>query len=157
MNPPHEHFMHLALLQAELAGAIDEVPVGALLVDADGQILAQDHNRTISRCDPSAHAEINVLRAAARELSNYRLLCTTLYVTIEPCAMCMGAIVHARVQTVVFGASDPKWGAAGSLYRIGQDGRLNHQVEIVPGICADRCRGMIQAFFRRRRQMPTDR
>jgi tRNA(adenine34) deaminase len=157
MNPLHDHFMHLALLQAELAETIDEVPIGAVLVDADSRILAQDHNRTISRCDPSAHAEINVLRAAARQLSNYRLLCTTLYVTVEPCVMCMGAVVHARVQTVVFGASDPKWGAAGSLYRIGQDPRLNHQVETVSGIRADRCRELIQAFFRRRRQTPADR
>ncbi len=157
MNLPHDHFMGLALVQAERAEAIDEVPIGALLVDTDGKIVARDHNRTISRCDPSAHAEINVLRAAARQLSNYRLLCTTLYVTVEPCVMCMGAIVHARVQTVVFGASDPKWGAAGSLYQVGQDPRLNHQVEIVPGICAERCRGLIQAFFRRRRQTPADR
>lgn len=149
--------MHLAVCQAERAQSIGEVPIGALLVDADGRILAQDHNRTISCCDPSAHAEINVLRAAARQLGNYRLLRTTLYVTVEPCVMCMGAIVHARVQSVVFGAFDPKWGAAGSLYQIGQDQRLNHQVEIISGICADRCRGLIQAFFRRRRETPADR
>ena len=113
MAPPHEHFMQMAIDQAIVAGQMGEVPVGAVIVDADNQVLAQDHNRTISSCDPSAHAEINVLRSAARRIKNYRLLSTTLYVSIEPCAMCMGAIVHARVKTVVFGAPDPKWGAAG--------------------------------------------
>jgi tRNA(adenine34) deaminase len=152
MTLPHEHFMHLAIDQAIVAGQMGEVPVGAVIVDADGQVLAQDHNRTITICDPSAHAEINVLRSAARRIKNYRLLSTTLYVSIEPCAMCMGAIVHARVKTVVFGAPDPKWGAAGSLYHLGHDSRLNHQVEIVQGVCADRCRFVIQAFFRERRK-----
>mgnify|MGYP000243216111 CR=1 FL=1 len=153
MALPHEHFMQMAIEQAIAAGKMDEVPVGAVIVDADNQVLARDHNRTIHLCDPSAHAEINVLRAAAHQLRNYRLLSTTLYVTIEPCAMCMGAIVHARVKAVVFGASDPKWGAAGSLYHLGQDPRLNHQVEIISGICADRCRFLIQAFFRNRRKV----
>lgn len=152
MESPHDHFMQMAIDQALVAGRMDEVPVGAVIVDADNQVIAQDHNRTISNCDPSAHAEINVLRAAARQIQNYRLLRTTLYVTIEPCAMCMGAIVHARVKTLVFGASDPKWGAAGSLYQLGQDARFNHQVEIIQGICEDRCREMIQAFFRDRRK-----
>ena len=152
MESPHEHFMLMAIDQAIAAGQMGEVPVGAVIVDADSQVIARDHNRTISNCDPSAHAEINVLRAAARQLKNYRLLSTTLYVSIEPCAMCMGAIVHARVKTVVFGASDPKWGAAGSLYHLGQDPRLNHQVEIVKGICADRCRLVMQDFFRSRRK-----
>jgi len=148
----HEHFMQMAIDQALAAGQINEVPVGAVLVDADNQVLAQDHNRTISDCDPSAHAEMNVLRTAARQLQNYRLLSTTLYVTIEPCAMCMGAIVHARVKTVVYGASDPKWGAAGSLYDLGQDTRMNHQVEIIKGICANQCRLVIQDFFLNRRK-----
>jgi tRNA(adenine34) deaminase len=152
MTTPHEYFMELAIIQARLAEDIGEVPVGALIVDADGQVIAQDHNRTISCCDPSAHAEINVLRQAALQLNNYRLLSTTLYATVEPCVMCMGAIVHARVKTVVFGSQDPKWGAAGSLYHFGQDPRLNHQVEIVSGICEERCRSMIQNFFRRRRR-----
>ena len=152
MESPHEHFMLMAIDQAIAAGQMGEVPVGAVIVDADSQVIARDHNRTISNCDPSAHAEINVLRAAARQLKNYRLLSTTLYVNIEPCAMCMGAIVHARVKTVVFGASDPKWGAAGSLYHLGQDPRLNHQVEIIKGVCADRCRLVIQDFFRSRRK-----
>jgi len=152
MTTPHEYFMELAIIQARLAEDIGEVPVGALLVDADGRVIAQDHNRTKSCCDPSAHAEINVLRQAAHQLNNYRLLSTTLYATVEPCVMCMGAIVHARVKTVVFGPQDPRWGAAGSLYHFGQDPRFNHQVEIVSGICQERCRSMIQNFFRRRRR-----
>ena len=151
MTFSHEHFMAMAIDQALAAGQMGEVPVGAVIVDAGQQVLARDHNRPISSCDPSAHAEINALRAAARQIGNYRLLSTTLYVTIEPCAMCMGAIVHARVKTVVFGASDPKWGAAGSLYHLGQDARLNHQVEIIEDVCADRCRAVIQDFFRHRR------
>ncbi len=149
---PHEYFMQVAIDQAIAAGRMGEVPVGAVIVDADNQMIARDHNRTISNCDPSAHAEMNALRAAAHQLNNYRLLSTMLYVTIEPCAMCMGAIVHARIKTVVFGAPDPKWGAAGSLYHLGQDPRFNHQVEIVEGICADRCRLVIQEFFRNRRK-----
>ena len=152
MDSQHETFMQIAIDQALTAGRMNEVPVGAVIVNADHQIVARDHNRTITACDPSAHAEMNVLRAAARMIGNYRLLSTTLYVTVEPCAMCMGAIVHARVQRLVFGAWDPKWGAAGSLYQIAQDPRLNHQVEIVPGVCEERCREVIQAFFRERRK-----
>lgn len=151
MQDPHERFIRMAIDEAIAAGRMGEVPVGAVIVDMDGRIIARDHNRVISRCDPSAHAEINVLRAAARRTGNYRLLNTTLYVTIEPCVMCMGAALHARVKTIVFGASDPKWGAAGSLYHLGQDGRINHQINILAGICADRCRSVIQAFFRERR------
>lgn len=152
MENPHETFMQMAIDQALAAGREDEVPVGAVIVDAERRVLASDHNRTIENCDPSAHAEINVLRAAARQIQNYRLLSTTLYVTVEPCAMCMGAIVHARVKTLVFGASDPKWGAAGSLYQLGQDSRTNHRVEIIHGICEERCRRIIQDFFRIRRK-----
>ncbi|WP_155302532.1 tRNA adenosine(34) deaminase TadA [Desulfosarcina widdelii] len=152
MENPHETFMQMAIDQALAAGQEDEVPVGAVIVDADQQVLASDHNRTIGNCDPSAHAEINVLRAAALRIQNYRLLSTTLYVTVEPCAMCMGAIVHARVKALVFGAFDPKWGAAGSLYQLGQDSRTNHRVEIIHGICEERCRRIIQDFFRMRRK-----
>ncbi|BBO66874.1 tRNA-specific adenosine deaminase [Desulfosarcina alkanivorans] len=152
MDQTHEHFMQMAIDQALAGARMEEVPVGAVIVDADGQVIARDHNRTVSSCDPTAHAEINVLRAAGRRIQNYRLLSTTLYVTVEPCAMCMGAIVHARVKTVVFGAFDPKWGAAGSLYDLGQDIRLNHQVEIIQGIYRDRCRALMQSFFRDRRK-----
>ena len=152
MEPTHYQFMQLAIEEALKAEQIGEVPVGAVIVDADQRLIARDHNRSISSCDPSAHAEMNVIRTASRILGNYRLLRTTLYVTIEPCAMCMGAIVHARIKRVVFGASDPKGGAAGSLYHLGQDPRLNHQVDIISGINEDRCRSIIQAFFRNRRK-----
>jgi len=152
MENLHETFMQVAIDQALAAGREEEVPVGAVIVDADRQVLASDHNRTIGNCDPSAHAEINVLRSAARKVQNYRLLSTTLYVTVEPCAMCMGAIVHARVKMLVFGAFDPKWGAAGSLYQLGQDSRTNHRVEIIHGICEERCRRIIQDFFQMRRK-----
>ncbi|MEE4605951.1 MAG: tRNA adenosine(34) deaminase TadA [Desulfobacteraceae bacterium] len=152
MDHSHEYFMQMAIDQAGEAARMNEVPVGAVIVNADNQVIARDHNRTISRCDPSAHAEMNVLRTAALKIGNYRLLSSKLYVTIEPCVMCMGAMVHARVKTVVFGALDPKWGAAKSLYQLGQDPRLNHQVEIIEGICENRCRSLIQTFFRNRRK-----
>jgi tRNA(adenine34) deaminase len=152
MTLPHDYFIQMAIEQALAAADMGEVPVGAVIVDANQQVIAKDHNRTIRNCDPSAHAEINVLRAAARRVENYRLLSTTLYVTVEPCAMCMGAIVHARVKTLVFGALDPKWGAAESIYQIGQDTRLNHQVDIIKRVGEERCRTVIQAFFRDRRK-----
>jgi tRNA(adenine34) deaminase len=143
--------MEAALTEARRAWAIQEVPVGSVLVSPSGEVLAAAHNRTISDHDPSAHAEILALRDAARKLQNYRLLNTTLYVTIEPCIMCMGAIVHARVARLVYGAADPKWGAAGSLYDLAADPRLNHQVEIVSGVCETECRRLIQDFFRCKR------
>jgi tRNA(adenine34) deaminase len=149
--PTHDDFMQLALQQAQLAGRRDEVPVGAVLVSAGGEVLAAAGNRTIGAADPTAHAEILTLRAAARDTKNYRLLNTTLYVTIEPCPMCMGAILHARVAKLVFGAADPKWGAAGSLYDLPNDTRLNHRIEVVAGILEKECRELIQAFFRRKR------
>ena len=145
--------MKLALKEAKKAGQKDEVPIGAVLVADTGEILAAAHNQTISRSDPTAHAEIFVLRQAAQKILNFRLLYTTLYVTIEPCVMCMGAIVHARVATVVFGAEDPKWGAAGSLYNFASDTRLNHQPEIVSGVCQDECRAIMQDFFRSKRNV----
>jgi len=147
----HEHYMQLAIEQAGKAEQMEEVPVGAVIVDSESTILASAHNQTISRSDPTAHAEIQVLRKAAAKLGNYRLLRTTLYATVEPCVMCMGAIVHARVKCVVFGAPDPKWGAAGSLYNFCEDTRLNHQPQIIGGICAEECRAMLQRFFRERR------
>lgn len=143
--------MGLALKQALKAGEEGEVPVGAVLVDAQQRVLARARNQTIGRCDPSAHAEMTVLRRAARKLGNYRLLSTTLYVTIEPCVMCMGAIVHARVARLVFGAHDPKWGAAGSLYDFAGDGRLNHRPEILSGVDEEACRAIMRQFFQSRR------
>ena len=143
--------MQLALKEARKAGQKGEVPVGAVLVANTGDILAAAHNQTISLNDPTAHAEILALREAAQKVANYRLLNTILYVTIEPCIMCMGAIVHARVSRVVFGTDDPKWGAAGSLYNFADNIKLNHKPEIVSGICEDECRTLIQDFFSARR------
>jgi len=151
MHEEHIKFMKLALNQAKKAGQKSEVPIGAILVSESGEILSSSHNQTISLADPTAHAEIITLRKAAQKISNYRLLSTTLYVTIEPCIMCMGAIVHARVSRVVFGAHDPKWGAAGSLYNFAHDTRLNHRPELISGICEHECRTLIRDFFREKR------
>jgi len=151
MTDTQEHFMELALQEAKKAEQIGEVPVGAILVSENEEILAAAHNLTIKLVDPTAHAEILALRKAALEINNYRLLNTTLYVTVEPCIMCMGAIVHARVSRVVFGATDPKWGAAGSLYNVAEDDRLNHHVEIITGARAEDCRRLMQDFFRAKR------
>ena len=147
MADTHEYFMELALKEAKSAEQIGEVPVGAILVSENGEILSAAHNQTIKLADPTAHAEILTLRKAALEINNYRLLNTTLYVTVEPCIMCMGAIVHARISQVVFGAPDPKWGAAGSLYNFAADDRLNHRVDIITGVCAEDCRRLMQDFF----------
>lgn len=146
-----EQLMDLALKEALAAQDEGEVPVGAVLVDADRKIVSLGHNRTIGNCDPTAHAEMETLRCAAREMGNYRLLSTTLYVTVEPCVMCMGAIIHARVARLVFGAHDPRWGAAGSLYDFAQDNRLNHHPAITAGVRADACREVIQGFFKSKR------
>lgn len=143
--------MRLALREAARAGRSGEVPVGAVLVGADGAAIARGLNRPVAGRDPTAHAEIVTLRRAARRLGNYRLPGTTLYVTVEPCAMCAGALVQARVSRVVFGASDPKGGAARTLYRILDDPRLNHRAEVVGGVLEAECREMIQEFFRSRR------
>lgn len=147
----HIAYMRTALVQARQAARLQEVPVGAVLVSAEGDILAKAHNRTICNHDPSAHAEMLAIRQAAAQRQNYRLLNTTLYVTVEPCLMCMGAIIHARIQRIFFGTRDPKWGAAGSLYNLGEDRRLNHHPEIVEGLLLDECRELIQGFFRERR------
>ena len=144
-------FMKQAINEAKKAGQKAEVPVGAVLVAESGEILSLSHNQVITLADPTAHAEILALREAAQKVLNYRLLGTTLYVTIEPCIMCMGAIVHARVTRVVFGAEDLKWGAAGSLYNFTEDVRLNHQPEIIQGVCQDECRELMQEFFRSKR------
>jgi tRNA(adenine34) deaminase len=148
----HKNFMHPALGEAKKAGQKDEVPVGALVVSEKGKILSSSHNQVIGLCDPTAHAEIIAIRQAASKIKNYRLLNTTLYVTVEPCIMCMGAIIHARISTVVFGAFDPKWGGAGSLYNLATDSRLNHLPEIIPGVLKDECRELMQNFFRSKRK-----
>ena len=146
------HYMQLALEQAELAAERGEVPVGAVLVDAQGTVLASDGNRLIEYNDPTAHAEMVVLRQAGRKLANYRLSGATMYVTIEPCVMCAGALVHARVSRLVYGADDPKAGGVVSLYQVGRDGRLNHNLEVAGGILGEECAAVLRGFFQRKRK-----
>ena len=146
----HEFFMRIALQEARSALQLGEVPVGAVLV-AGGEVVATGFNQPIHQLDPTAHAEIVVLRGAARLLNNYRLTGTTLYVTLEPCLMCVGALVHARVETVVYGAPEPKGGAIRSALRI-EDLRLNHRFTVVEGVLEADCRQLIQDFFRIRRE-----
>jgi tRNA(adenine34) deaminase len=142
--------MRRALGLAERAEAAGEVPVGAVLV-RDGEVVGEGWNRPIGAHDPTAHAEVEALRDAGRRLANYRLPGTALYVTLEPCAMCAGAILHARVARVVFGARDPKGGAAGSVFDLLGTDRLNHRVEVVSGVLAEACGQRLQAFFQSRR------
>src|ERR1700741_2486064 len=149
MEPAIE-FMQQALAEAHSAAAAGEVPIGAVLVH-DGKVLARSSNRTIRDNDPTAHAEILVLREAARLLGNHRLAGTTPYVTIEPCSMCAGAIVQARVPRLVYGADDPKGGAVRSCFEILSDRRLNHQVEVRSGVLGADCAAVIQSFFAKRR------
>ena len=145
-----EQWMQLALAQARQAELQGEVPVGAVLV-AEGELVAAAFNAPISGCDPSAHAEIAVLRKAAEKRQNYRLPGTTLYVTIEPCTMCMGAIIHARVARVVFGAREPRAGAAVSQLQLAEEGFYNHRVEVVEGVLAEECSALVSDFFRAKR------
>ena len=143
-------FMQEALGEARAAAAAGEVPIGAVLVH-EGSVIARSGNRTIRDCDPTAHAELIVLREGSRVLGNYRLAGTTLYVTIEPCSMCAGAIIQARVPRLVYGGDDPKGGAVRTCFQILSDARLNHQVEIAPGVLAAECAEVIQSFFSERR------
>jgi tRNA(adenine34) deaminase len=147
------HYMGEALRLAEVAAAVGEVPVGALLV-RDGNIIAAAHNEPIGQHDPTAHAEILTLRRAAAQLQNYRLTGYTLYVTLEPCAMCVGAILHARVDRVVWGAADPKTGACGGQTNLAGHPQLNHQTRFVGGVMADACGEILRQFFRTRRKKP---
>jgi len=142
--------MALALAEAARAGDAGEVPIGAVVV-RDGTLLSAAGNAPIADVDPTAHAEVRALRAAARAAGNYRLPGTVLYVTVEPCAMCVGAALQARVATVVFGCDDPKAGAAGSLFDLTQDPRLNHRIAVVRGVEAERSRELLRAFFAARR------
>jgi len=146
----HAGFMRLALEQARLAAEAGEVPVGAVVV-MDGAVIAAGYNRPIGSRDATAHAEIVAIRAACASVGNYRLTGSTLYVTVEPCLMCVGALVHARVGTLVFGATEPKSGAIVSTVAAHQSPGLNHAFTVVEGVLADECRGIIQQFFRERR------
>jgi len=145
-----EMFMHQALEQARMAGACDEVPVGAVVV-CDGQVVGRGFNQPVRSHDPTAHAEVVALRDAATRIGNYRLPGCTLFVTLEPCVMCCGAIMHARIARVVFGASDPKTGAAGSVIDLFGEEQLNHHAQVSGGILAHECGSLLSAFFAARR------
>lgn len=147
----HEHWMRHALNLARQASLQGEVPVGAVIIGADGTILGEGSNRPIGHHDPTAHAEIVALREACARVGNYRLPGATLYVTLEPCAMCIGAMLHARLAHVVFGATDPKTGACGSVIDISASTQLNHHTRITGGVLAEECGGALRDFFRARR------
>jgi len=145
-----EQFMRRALELARIAAAAGEVPVGAVLVK-DERVVAEGSNRPIATCDPTAHAEIVALRAGGVALETYRLLDTTLYVTLEPCAMCATAMVHARVRRLVFGAADPRAGAAGSVFNVVQHAALNHRLDVEAGVLGEECGALLREFFVARR------
>jgi tRNA(adenine34) deaminase len=153
----HESFMEVALEEAREAYVRAEVPVGAVLVGDQGEILSRGYNAPIARCDPTAHAEILVLREAAGTSRNYRLPGTTLYVTLEPCAMCFGAMVQARIRTVVFGASDLKAGVLGGAVDLTKVSAFNHYIEVIGGVLAEFSSGLLTRFFQERRQAQKDR
>ncbi|MYD86070.1 MAG: tRNA adenosine(34) deaminase TadA [Acidobacteria bacterium] len=149
----HEAYMREALAEAFRAMAGGEVPVGAVVVAGDtGRIVGRGRNQPIGAADPTAHAEVVALRDAARRTGNYRLTGATLYVTVEPCLMCAGALVHARIGTLVYGAPEPKAGAVRSVMRALEHPALNHRVEVVAGVLGEECRGTMRAFFSARRQ-----
>lgn len=147
-------FMQEALHLAAQAGASGEVPVGAVVV-REGEIIGSGHNRMISKNDPTAHAEINALRDAAQNVGNYRLVDCALYVTLEPCVMCAGAIMHARIGRVIFGAADPKTGACGSVVNLFAEERLNHHAELTDGVLSEACAQQLKEFFALRRKIPS--
>ena len=151
MADAHEQMMDLAVAEAEAAAGHDDVPIGAVVV-VDGEVVASAHNRREIDADPTAHAEILALREAAKTRGRWRLDGATLYVTLEPCAMCAGALVLARVDRLVFGADDPKAGAVGALWDIPRDPRLNHNVKVVRGVQAERCGTLLKEFFAARRR-----
>ncbi len=142
-----EHYMRLALGEAILAAQVQDVPVGAIVVGADGNVIGTGRNRREVDEDPTAHAEIVALRAAAASLGTWRLNGATLYATLEPCPMCAGALVNARIARVVYGCDDPKAGALRSLFTLGSDARLNHRFDVVPGVLASECSKLLSEFF----------
>jgi tRNA(adenine34) deaminase len=145
-DPDDERFMREAIAEARLAEADGDVPVGCVVVH-DGRVIGRGHNRRERSQDPTAHAEVIALRAAAEALGSWRLEDANVFVTLEPCVMCAGALVHARVGRVVYACDDPKTGALRSLYRLGEDARLNHRYEVVPGVLHDECAQMLSGFF----------
>ncbi len=151
---PHVNYMKRALELAAIAEQHNEVPVGAVLVHND-EIIAEGYNQVIALNDPSAHAEAQAIRAAGKYLANYRLVDTTLYVTLEPCAMCAGLMTHARVKTLVYGASDPRTGAAGTAIEVINHHSMNHQIEVVSGVLQEECADILRQFFRQRRKKPS--
>jgi tRNA(adenine34) deaminase len=155
-NPSAELWMREALKEADLAPMHGDVPVGCVILDANGVELARDHNRREERADPTAHAELLALRAAAAKVGHWRLEGAVVFVTLEPCPMCAGALVNARVSRVVFGASDAKAGALQSLFEIGQDLRLNHRFQVVPGVLASEGAARLKAFFGKLRASATE-
>ena len=150
-DPDDLHYLRAAIVEANAAEAAGEVPVGAIIVGPNGDILARGNNRVLRDYDPTAHAEIVALRAAGQALSNYRLNDCTLYVTLEPCAMCAGAILHARIARLVYAAPDPKAGACGSVLSVLNHPQLNHKLEVTSGLLAEECSTLLQNFFRARR------
>ena len=146
-----EKWMKVAISEALLAMDENEVPVGAILVQ-ENNLITQAHNRPIKNNDPTAHAEIEVLRKAGEKLQNYRLAKTTLYVTLEPCAMCLGAMIHARIERVVFGASDPKSGVCSSTIDLSSESIFNHQISVSGGVLEHECKNILQSFFKLRRK-----
>ena len=150
MSPEDQKWMREALLLARRAEAAGEVPVGAVLVK-DGVLVGSGWNQPISAHDPTAHAEVMAMRAGAQKFGNYRLTGTTLYATLEPCAMCAGALVHARVARLVYGAGDPKTGAAGSVFDLTRTDKLNHRLEVEGGVLAEECGTLLRTFFASRR------
>lgn len=149
-NLPDKFWMNFALAEARRAVQSGEVPIGAVIV-LNNELIGRGHNQPISRCDPTAHAEILALRETAQRLKNYRLTGATMYVTIEPCAMCAGAIVNARIKRLVYGAAEPRQGAVSSVFQICTNSSLNHQVEVIAGVQEEECKALMQAFFKVRR------
>jgi len=147
-------WMAEAVEEAAQAEAAGEVPVGAVIIQ-DGVLIGRGRNAPIALHDPTAHAEIQAIRVAAARIGNYRLPLATVYVTVEPCLMCMGALLHTRVKRLVFGCYDPKGGAAGSLYDLAHDARMNHQIAVTAGVCEEECRALLQRFFQRKRVSAT--
>jgi tRNA(adenine34) deaminase len=150
MQENHHRYIQEAIKEAQIAFDNGEVPVGAIIVNND-RIIARAHNQVELLKDPTAHAEVIAITQATSSLENWRLSDCTIYVTIEPCPMCAGALINSRIKKIVFGARDPRWGACGSVFNIVQDKRLNHQIEIIEGICQDECASLLKEFFKKRR------